>query len=78
MVEDLLERLAEADVPPPPRELDRKVHERVNRALFAAQMADLALRGTVWALVQFARPLAHLAVLTLTGKPLEKRRGDEK
>ena len=75
MVEELLERLAEADVPPVPPELDKKVNDRLNRLLLVTHLADLAVRGTVWAVVQFIRPLAHLIVLTLTGKPLGKGAG---
>lgn len=70
MTEDLLERLAETDVPPVPVELDREVHHRVNRMLLVAHLADLAVWGMLHALAQFARPVLHLFVLTLTGKPL--------
>jgi hypothetical protein len=73
MVEDLLERLAEAEIPPAPDELDRGVHRRVNRTLLAAHLADLAIRGAAWAAIQFLRPVAHLIVLTLTGKPLGRK-----
>ena len=74
MAVDLLERLAEVEVPPPPQELDRNVHQRVNKLLLIAHLGDLALRGLLYAFMQFMRPTAHLFVLTLTAKPLEPPR----
>ena len=77
MATDFLERLAEAEVPPPPNELAREVHGRLNRVLLAVHLVDLALRGTVYALAQFVRPVAHLIALTLTGRPGTPRREGE-
>lgn len=68
MSTDFLERLAEAEVPPPPGELTRDVHSRLNRVLLAVHLVDLALRGMACAVVQFARPVGHLLALTLTGR----------
>jgi len=77
MATDFLDQLAEADVPPPPSGLASDVHRRLNRVLLAVQLADLALRGTVYALGQFVRPVAHLIALTLTGRLSTPRREGE-
>jgi hypothetical protein len=68
MTDDLLERLAETDVPPAPADLDVEVHHRLNRMLLVAHLADLGLRGMMYAVTHFARGVLHLLVLTLTGK----------
>jgi hypothetical protein len=70
---DLLEELAAQSVPPPPADLDRRVHERVNRLLVAAHFADLALRGVGVAFWHFASPVLHALVLTVTGRPWPQR-----
>lgn len=70
MSNDLFERLAELEVPPAPAELDRQVHQRVNRLLLTTHLADLALVGLGYAFLQFTRPLLDLIVLSITGRPL--------
>jgi hypothetical protein len=64
----LLEELAEWEVPPPPVELDREVHHRLNRWLLAQQLIDLACCALPYALVHFARGVWALMALTLTGR----------
>jgi len=67
MATDLFERLAELEVPPPPEAFDQQLHQRVNRALVAAQLVDLLVRGLPWATLHFARAIVGFIALTITG-----------
>ncbi len=68
MASNLLEKLAELEVPPPPAHFDEQLHERVNRGLVVSHFVDLLLRGMPWAMLHFARALVGLIALTLTGR----------
>jgi hypothetical protein len=68
MATNLFERLADLEVPPPPIQFGKQLHERVNRSLVASQMVDLAVKGLPWALLHFARALVGLIALTVTGR----------
>lgn len=68
MAPDLLEQLAEVEVPPPPAAFDTQLHEKVNRTLVATQFADLLVSGFPWATAQFGRALLGLLALTVTGR----------
>ena len=65
---NLLDQLAEWEVPPPPATFDAQLHERVNRSLVAAQLVDLAVSGLPWALLHFGRALVGLVSFTLCGR----------
>jgi hypothetical protein len=75
---NLLERLADLEVPPPPVQFDRQLHQRVNRTLVVSQFVDLAASGLPWALLHFGRALIGLILFTVTGRyekdPKERRR----
>ena len=71
---DLLEQLADLEVPPPPAQFDRQLHERVNRSLVTSQLVDLLARGLPWALLHFARAVVGLVGFTLTGHYEAKRK----
>jgi len=75
---NLLEQLADWEVPPPPAQFDAQLHERVNRSLVKAQVIDLVVRGLPWTLAHFARAIVGLFTFTLLGryevKPKDKRR----
>lgn len=75
MAKGLLESLAEREVPPVPANLNRRVHERLNRALLVSHLVDLTLGGLPYLAVHFIRAVGHLFVVSLTGR-LESRRGD--
>lgn len=75
MPQDIFEQLAQLNVPPPPPQLDRAVHDRVNRSLVALHLADLLLRGMPWAMLHFGRAVIGLIGLTLRGKSGDDRRG---
>ena len=71
---DLLEKLAEWEVPPPPAQFDAQLHERVNRSLVIWQFVDLLLHGLPWALALFARAVMGLIIFTVTGQYEKDRR----
>ncbi len=64
---DLFDQLAETSVPPPPVELDREGHERVNRALVVGHVAEFALVAMPNAAWHLARAVVSLVALTFTG-----------
>jgi hypothetical protein len=68
MAPDLLEQLAEVEVPPPPATFDTQLHDKVNRTLVATQFADLLVSGFPWAIAQFCRALLGLFAFTVTGR----------
>jgi hypothetical protein len=68
MASDLFEQLAELPVPPVPPTFDRAVHERINKRLVVGQFLDIATRGFAFALVHFARAVAELFKVSVTGK----------
>lgn len=57
---DLFDQLAQREVPPPPESLKDDVHHRLNYALLAGHVLDLALRGLPQALLEFGRAVIHL------------------
>jgi hypothetical protein len=75
MSKGLLDTLAEHGVPPVPAELNERVHQRLNRALLAAHLVDLALGAVPYVAVHFLRGVAHLIGATYTGK-FQSDRGD--
>ena len=68
MAPDLLEQLADVEVPPPPAAFDHQLHDKVNRTLVATQFADLLVSGFPWATAQFARALLGLVAFSVTGR----------
>ena len=68
MAKGLLDSLAEHGVPPVPGELEERVHQRLNRALLAAHLVDLALGAVPWVAVHLLRGVAHLVGSTFTGR----------
>jgi hypothetical protein len=68
MATNLFEQLADLEVPPPPAQFDKQLHERVNRSLVASQMIDLAVKGLPWALLHFARAFVGFVAFTFSGR----------
>jgi hypothetical protein len=68
MSHDVFEELMAAEVPPPPAEMVRDVHERLNRSLLVAQLMEFVLWAAPYAAVQLGQAVAALAVGTITGK----------
>jgi len=68
MAKNLLESLAEREVPPVPADLNQRVHERLNRALLVSHLIDLALGGVPYLASHFCRAVGHLLCFTFTGR----------
>ncbi|MGE0607977.1 MAG: hypothetical protein AB7O62_12855 [Pirellulales bacterium] len=77
MTDDLLEQLAQAEVPPVPAKLSRDVHDSLNRTLLAAHLIDLAIHGTAYACNAFAKGVLHVITLTITGKLQDKKKTED-
>ncbi len=75
MPQNILEQLAELEVPSTPVDLQRGVHERLNVRLLSLHLADLALRALPYAFVCFSEALAGLVVFSVTGR--FPKRGDD-
>jgi len=65
---NLLEQLAELEVPPPPAKFDTQLHDRVNRTLVREQLLDLFVRGLPWTALQFFKAVLGVLSYTLTGR----------
>jgi hypothetical protein len=74
---DLLEQLAQLDVPPVPTEFDVRLHERVNRGLLAGQTAEFVLKAIPYTVLHLAGAVWGLVVYTLTGRYGHQRRGNK-
>lgn len=68
MTNDLLEQLAQSEIPPVPADFDRDVHERVNDALTLGHIAEFGLRVLPYAFVHMAQALIGFISLTLSGR----------
>lgn len=80
MTNNLLDQLHETEVPPPPSEMTRDVHKRLNQWLAFAQTADLVLRAFGCAAAYFAEAVLGMINYSLTGKypnpPRDEHRRD--
>ena len=74
---DLLEQLAEYEVPPVPREFDVRLHERVNRGLLAGQAVELVLKAIPYTVLHLAGAVWGLVMYTMTGRYGHERRDDK-
>ena len=68
MPTDFFEQLAEIDVPPPPTEFDRDLHQRLNHSLTTQHVLDLGLHALPCAALEFIRAVIGLVTLTISGK----------
>jgi hypothetical protein len=74
---DLLEQLADYDVPPVPTQFDAELHERVNRGLLAAQAAEWVFKALPYTVLHLAGAVWGLVLFTLTGRYGHERRDDK-
>ena len=77
MASDLLEQLAQLEVPPPPAELNQQVHQRVNRSLLVLHLLDLGLRAMPWAMWHLSRALVAGVFRTVLGRWPDRPGGPE-
>ena len=68
MPQNLLKELTRAEVPPPPLDMQRGVHERLNHWLATGQVLELVLHAFAYAAYHFAPAVVGLIVYSLTGK----------
>ncbi|HEX3656407.1 MAG TPA: hypothetical protein VHV55_11395 [Pirellulales bacterium] len=71
---DWFQQLAEVDVPPVPAHFDHEVRRRVNNALLAVQLIELATKGFLYACGEFSRALVDLLTFSVSGKFSSDRR----
>ena len=76
MANNLLDQLQNTEVPPPPVEMRREVHERLNQWLLVGQVSELVLYGFGYAVLQFSEAILGLFNFTLTGN-YQLRRGSQ-
>ena len=77
MQNNLLEQLGRSEVPPPPQEIRRDVHDRLNQWLLAGQIAELVLYAFGYAALQFGNAIVALLNFSLTGKYQLRRSEDQ-
>ncbi|MGC3971809.1 MAG: hypothetical protein QM775_32045 [Pirellulales bacterium] len=68
MMDDLFEQLAEVRVPPPPKNLERRVHRRLNRWIVTLHVAEFVLRVVPYAAKHLLTAIAGGAKFSATGK----------
>jgi hypothetical protein len=68
MPQNLLEELTHAEVPPPPLNMQRGVHERLNHWLTTGQLIELVVHAFAYAAYHFAPAVAGAVLCSLTGK----------
>ena len=68
MPSDLLEQLADTEVPPLPVDFRRRVHRRLNHRLLAVHLGDLLVRGLPFAITSFAQALFGLIHYSASGQ----------
>ena len=77
MATDLLEALAESEVPSIPEQLDQQIHQRINSRLLTIQLLDLALRGFPLAILFFGQAVVALIKFSVLGRFDESPKQDD-
>jgi hypothetical protein len=76
MSQDLFDELIASEVPPPPVELDRRLHERLNRSLAFGHLVELFVHAVPYAVLHLAAAVTGLAAYTTSGEyPVRKQPG---
>ncbi len=68
MSNDFLDQLASLEVAETPPEFDRRLHQRVNRALLAQHLLGLAAGCIPWVALHFLRGVLGALAFSLTGR----------
>jgi len=74
MSTDLLDQLADLDVPPPPAQFDAELHTKLNRSLAMQQMFDLVFSALPLVAVELARAVIAMLTVTVSGKFPEQKK----
>jgi len=77
MATDRFDQLAESDVPPAPPQLERTVHQRLNRALLAQHLWDFVLGAMPWLVAQIVPAMVAVVWVTLFGRYPKRPGGNE-
>jgi len=76
MSKNLLDQLAEVEIPSPPEDLDRQIHDRLNSRLLFGQFGDFALRGLPYAFFHLTQAMIALIRISLIGDYEEPQKKD--
>ncbi len=68
MTQNLLDQLADVEIPPPPDNFDRNVHERLNGRLLLMHTFEFATSVFLYAIITFAQALFAAATFSLSGQ----------
>jgi hypothetical protein len=77
MASDLFDQLAASDVPPAPPQLERGVHQRLNRALLVQHLFEFVLCGLPCLAAQFVPAVLAAVKFTITGRYPKRPDGNE-
>ena len=70
----LFEHLAEVRVPPPPKNLVRRVHRRLNRWLLLLHLVEFVLQVVPYVAGHFVRAVLGWLMLTISGEYEKKNK----
>lgn len=74
---NLLDELTREEIPPPPVNMQRGVHERLNHWLATSQLIELVVHAFAYAAYHFAFGVAGAVIYSLSGKfPVTRDAGD--
>lgn len=68
MATNLLDQLAESQVPPPPEKFDEGLHDRLNEALTTSHLVTFVLRSVPYVLGHLLPAVGFLVQFTFTGE----------
>ncbi|MCE9546539.1 MAG: hypothetical protein K8T25_13615 [Planctomycetia bacterium] len=77
MSTDLFDQLAADDVPPPPPQFERQVHQRLNRTLLVQHLVDFATGALVWGFMQLVPAAVALIHFSIFGRYPKRPDGNE-
>ena len=78
MASDLFEQLAEVEVPPPPSDFDRNLHNRLNRSLTVQHVVDFGLGALPITALELLRAVLGMVAFSVTGEFTSKKNsGDD-
>ena len=64
----MLERLKNVHVPPPPEDIELRVHHRLNWLILTSHLIEFCVRTVPFAVIHLSRAALALLVFSLTGQ----------